>query len=74
MPVVFRYKGYSFFFYSREPIHVHVRSHKGEAKIWLSPVSVAESDGFDAKTLRELLSIAADNSVLIERTWHEHFG
>ena len=46
----------------------------GEAKIWLSPLSVAESDGFGARLLRELLSIAAENRDLIERAWHEHFA
>ena len=79
MPVVFRYRGYSFFFYSnegdpREPIHIHVRNAEGEAKIWLLPVSVAESDGFDARTLRELLIVTEENTALIERAWHEHFA
>jgi hypothetical protein len=40
MPVVFRYKGFRFFFYSnegspRKPVHVHVRSGSSEAKLWL---------------------------------------
>ena len=38
MPVVFRYKGFRFFFYSnegipREPVHVHVRAGGSEAKL-----------------------------------------
>jgi hypothetical protein len=42
MPVVFRHKGYRFFFSSnegnpREPLHIHVRSSEGEAKFWLGP-------------------------------------
>ena len=79
MPIVLRYKGYSFFFYSnegspREPVHIHIRSAEGEAKIWLSPIGVAESDGFDARTLRELLTVVADNAILIERAWHEYFA
>ena len=80
MPVVFRYKGFRFFFYSnegspREPLHVHVRAGSGEAKIWLDPqVQVASSFGFDAGTLRELVEVAQTNRVLIERTWHEYFG
>lgn len=59
MPVVFRYKGFRFFFYfnegnPREP--VHVRAGGGEAKLWLDPqVRVAVSYGFDAGTLRELV-------------------
>jgi hypothetical protein len=40
MPVVFRYKGYSFFFYSNEgeplePLHIHVRRGSAAAKFWL---------------------------------------
>ena len=60
MPVVFRYKGFRFFFYSnegspREPVHVLVRAGNAEAKLWLEPqVRVAYSTGFDAATLREL--------------------
>ncbi|MGH7284907.1 MAG: DUF4160 domain-containing protein [Polyangiaceae bacterium] len=80
MPVVFRYKGFRFFFYSnegapREPLHVHVRSAEGDAKLWLVPVvAVAESRGYDARTLRELCDVAERNRDLIERTWNEHFA
>ena len=80
MPVVFRYKGFRFFFYSnegspREPVHVHVRSGSSEAKLWLEPqVRVTASFGFDASTLRELVEVAQSNRMLIERTWHEYFG
>ena len=80
MPVVFRYKGFGFFFYSnegnpREPVHVHVRSGSSEAKLWLEPqVRVATSFGFDAGALRELVEVAQSNRVLIERTWHEYFS
>lgn len=58
MPVVFRYKGFRFFFYSnernpREPVHVHVRLGSSEAKLWLEPqVRVAASFGFDAMPAR----------------------
>lgn len=80
MPVVFRYKGFRFFFYSnegnpREPVHVHVRAGGDEAKIWLEPqVRVATSYGLDAGTLRELVEVAQANRELIERTWHDCFG
>ncbi len=61
MAVDFRYQGFKFFFYSnggspREPVHIHVTSADGEAKIWLSPPGIGESDRFDAKTLRRLLN------------------
>ncbi|WP_240721777.1 DUF4160 domain-containing protein [Halomonas marinisediminis] len=53
MPVIFRYKGIRFFFYSNEgnplePIHVHAESGDGEAKIWLEPqVAIANSAGYN---------------------------
>lgn len=80
MPVIFRYKGFRFFFYSnegspREPVHVHVRSGEGEAKFWLRPtVQLDGSNGFDARTLRELSEVVEQNAALIERVWNEHFG
>lgn len=80
MPVVFRHKGLRFFFYSnegspREPLHIHVRGNGCEAKFWLTPmVSVAHSDGFDSRTLRELAEVVGQHIELIERSWNEHFG
>ena len=80
MPVIFRHKGLRFFFYSnegspREPVHVHVRGNECEAKFWLKPmVRVADSDGFDSRSLRELALVVEENIELIERSWHEHFG
>lgn len=79
MPVVFRQEGFKFFFFSnegdpREPIHIHVRKGGGVAKFWISPVSLETSDGFDARTLRELAKMVEDNAALIERAWHGYFG
>ena len=80
MPVVLRYGGFRFFFYSnegnpREPVHVHVRGDDGEAKFWVRPeVRVADSNGFDARSLRELAQVVEQNADLIERAWNEHFA
>ena len=47
----------------------------GEAKFWLTPtVYLADSDGFDARTLRELRDAVVVNKELIERIWNEHFA
>lgn len=79
MPVVIRYKSFRFFFYSnegipREPLHIHVRGQGSEAKFWIKPqVRVAQSDGIDARTLRELAEVVEQNVDLIERKWNEHF-
>ena len=80
MPVVLRYKSFLFFFYPnegnpRESMHIHVRSPDGEAKFWLTPaVYLADSDGFDARTLRELQGVVTTNKALFESTWNEHFA
>ena len=79
MPVVFRYKGYQFFFFSnegnpREPLHVHIRHGDARAKFWLSPVVLASNHGFPASVVNELANVVEDNAALIERTWHDYFG
>jgi len=79
VPVVFRWKGCKFFFFSnegnpREPMHIHVRCHGARAKYWLDPVALAENIGFAAQELSEMAAVVSDNRPLIERAWHEHFG
>ena len=56
-------------------MHIHVRNAQGKAKFWLMrTVYLADSDGFDARTLRELRDVITANRALIERTWNEHFA
>jgi hypothetical protein len=80
MPVVFRERGFKFFFYSnegnpREPAHIHVEKDEVEAKFWLKPqVRVAYNDGYDARILRVLLEIVEANKDRIERAWDEFFN
>ena len=80
MPVVFRYNGGRFFFFSnegspREPVHIHAEKDDAEAKFWLRPdVVVADSRGFDRRTLSELRQIVLERRDMIESRWHEHFG
>jgi hypothetical protein len=79
MPVVLRYKGYTFFFFSnegvpREPPHVHVRMGAATAKIWLEPeVMVAHSHGMSAKELRELVRVARANKDAFAKVWKDFF-
>ncbi|MFH1146284.1 MAG: DUF4160 domain-containing protein [Pseudomonadota bacterium] len=80
MPVVFRYRGYRYFFFSNEgnplePLQIHVRRGEAVAKFWLLPaVSLAESYGMNSAELRELMRVVEDNKDVIERFWNEHFS
>ncbi|MGA3263471.1 MAG: DUF4160 domain-containing protein [Terracidiphilus sp.] len=80
MPVIFRERGFRFFFYSnegspREPVHIHVEKDNVEAKFWLKPeVRVAYNDGYNARTLRVLMGLVETNRNQIERAWNEYFG
>jgi hypothetical protein len=77
MPVVFRHRGFKYFFDSnegREPIHVHVERDDIEAKFWLFPVvRVAYNDGYSTYTLRELAEVVEANRDRIVESWNEHF-
>ncbi|KMJ46958.1 MULTISPECIES: DUF4160 domain-containing protein [Xenorhabdus] len=76
MPVILRFKGYRFFFYSNEgnplePVHIHIHSAEGEAKFWLVPdVSLARNDGFNARELKELTGVIKLN----REAWNDYFG
>ncbi|PWU22829.1 MAG: hypothetical protein C5B49_00070 [Bdellovibrio sp.] len=80
MPVILRYKGYRFFFFSnegspREPLHVHVRKGGASAKFWVQPVVVIEeSYGLTSGELKELAAVIEANKATIERSWYEFFG
>lgn len=79
MPVIFRWEGIRFYFFSnegdpREPIHVHAQRADAEAKIWLFPQpAIADSEGFTRRELTLLLRVVEHNKVLIEEAWHGHF-
>jgi uncharacterized protein DUF4160 len=79
VPVVFRSDGFRFFFFSnegrpREPVHIHVEREDRQAKFWLRPmVSLAYNDGFNARTLRQLLRLIEANRDDIEKAWAAFF-
>jgi Domain of unknown function (DUF4160) len=80
MPVVFRQDGYRFLFYSdegepREPVHVHVRRGRDNAKFWLWPeVKVAYNRGFNPLEQRRLALIVEQRRDEIERVWNDFFS
>ena len=53
---------------------MHVIGQDCEAKFWATPVvSLATSDGLNAKTLRELEQVVEENLDLIKETWNGYF-
>ena len=67
MPVILRYKGYRFFFYSNEgrplePAHIHIRHGELIAKFWILPeIGLAENLGFTTGQLSEILQLIDEN-------------
>ncbi|MHA6678642.1 hypothetical protein CYD30_24545 [Kosakonia cowanii] len=80
MPVILRINGFKFFFYSNEgnplePAHIHVRSANGEAKFWLEgEVKLSRNDGFDARTLKELIRLVQQNQTMFVEAWNDYFS
>ncbi|MGK3131381.1 DUF4160 domain-containing protein [Pantoea sp. C8B4] len=80
MPVILRLNGFRFFFYSnegnpREPAHIHVIKAGTEAKFWLEPiVKLARNDGFDSRTVKELLILIKLNQPLLLEAWNDYFS
>jgi len=68
---------YWVFFYSfdcGEPMHVHVRRDRQQAKFWLAPVELAWNSGFSARELNEVLRLVVEHERTIVEAWHEHCG
>ena len=68
---------YWLFFYSfdcAEPMHVHVRRERNEAKFWVGPVGLAWNRGFSPRELNEIRRIIVENEPDIIEAWHEHCG
>jgi Domain of unknown function (DUF4160) len=80
VPVIFRYRGYRFFFYSyegepREPPHIDVRKDQSEAKFWLTPVvRYAWAKRLHDRTLKMLESVVNEHRTEFEEQWHVFFA
>ena len=63
MPTIF-IDGYKFRFYSsdvNEPPHVHVIKAENVAKIWLQPVELETSRGYNRSELNRVLKLTEEN-------------
>lgn len=78
MPEIFRFFGYSFFFYSKEhePLHVHVEGNDGMAKFdWNgSEFILTEQHDIKATDLRKIKRVIVENADLIIAQWNKHFN
>ena len=77
MPTILRIGPYRLFFYSaegQEPIHVHVERDRNIAKFWIRPTRLANSGGFRPSEISDIFKIVEENTILIERSWNEHFA
>lgn len=75
-PTVFKWKGYRFFFFSREEErkHVHVTCADGEAKFWLEPdVKLAENSGLSSTEISEALECVKERKDEVLQAWRRHF-
>ena len=78
MPEIFRFFGYSFFFYSREhdPLHVHVEGNGGMAKFeWNGTEFVlVERMGIKAGDFKKIKAVIDENADIIIAQWNKHFN
>jgi hypothetical protein len=76
-PTVLNYKGYRFFFFSREESrkHIHITNNNGEAKFWIEPgIELAKYHGFTTYEITEIKEIIKNHENEIRNAWLKHFG
>lgn len=69
--------GYTFLFYSSEPLakepaHVHVESERGEMKVWLETLEIAECFGIPKHDQNKIIKIIKDNQEKFLSVWNEY--
>ena len=75
-PTVFCWKGYRFYFFSREErrIHIHVYCSDDEAKFWLEPeVALAKNYRLSETQISELTEVITNRKDEIEAAWEKYF-
>ncbi len=76
MPVILRFDGIDFFFYSNEhrPIHVHVRKGGAKAKVRIEEkVAIVHSEGFSPAALKVIQKFCRENADYISNEWEAYF-
>lgn len=75
MPTIMYLFGLRFFFYSEEhlPIHVHVQSGDGKAKINVDTFEVIENKGVKPSDLKKAVDAVRLYQSDIKKAWIEYF-
>ena len=75
MPTILFLFGLRFYFYSEEhiPIHVHVESGDGKAKINVETAEVIENKGLKPKDLKRAVEAVRLYKEDIINSWNEYF-
>ncbi len=77
MPIILRFLGYRFLFYSNEngePPHIHVKKGGAHAKFWLEPVILAGNDGFKEHQITKLKKIIEKYEASFVKAWNKFFN
>ena len=78
MPEIFRFFGFSFFFYSKEhePPHVHVEGASGAAIFdWDGEKFILrEKYKIKSNDLKRITSVIEENADIILKRWQSYFG
>jgi len=80
-PTVYKEDRFIFYFFSYdvladEPAHIHVGEKRprarGDAKIWLSPVAVADSGRFSRRDINQILAIVTAQREEMLEDWNDY--
>lgn len=80
-PTIHKEGRFVFYFFSYdvladEPAHIHVGEKRprarGDAKIWLNPVAVAETGRFGRREIDQILAIVAEQRKEMLEEWYEY--
>ena len=78
MPEIFRFFGFSFFFYSKEhePLHIHVAGNGGMAKFEWNGMEfvLSEKQGIKANDFRKIKAVIDENADIIIKRWNDYFN
>ena len=76
MPTVLKVGALRFFFYASdrdEAPHIHVEHKDKVAKLWLRPVRLQRSGGFNRAEIARIQKMVADHQDSLLEAWNEYF-